>query len=1071
MIPVSRVLFTICFISLCCLSPVWSQPTSEEAAVRVVAEKYFAHYAAQDLNSLLSLWSEQSPDYASLKQNWQRQFATEEYRSNLPVISRLKVEGVKASLRAMVKLTVTDLKNKQTREQQVVCNFSLVREADAWKLWRVTSAENDLAEALLKATTAEEQERLLAEEQELMNSSLLAALKKLADPLTDNGDYAQALRSYQLAARIAERIGDRKGLGIALADVGAIYIGQNRHAQALDSLQKSLAIGEETGDKEVMARVLFMIGNVHRLQNRPDQALMPYHRGLAISEENGDKSLTARITNNLGIIYVSQGRYERALEFYRKSQTLDEAINDKTHLALVFMNLGQLYLEQGRYAQALECLQKSVKINEEIGSAADKEGIAVQLNNIALVYRRQGRYDQALEYYRKSLKVLEEINIPARIAASQNNIGVVYKSEGLYEQSLEWFQKSLKRFEETKDKGGTAMTLNNIGDVYRRQRHFDLALEPLRQSLRLREEAGNRGGIARTLNNLSLLYWDQGNYTEMLEVSRRAARLAEEINAPEDLWVAQENLGRALRALNQPAPARQSFLAAIATIESLRYQVAGGGQQQQSFLENKLSPWLGLIDLLVSQQQYSAALTFAEQSKARVLLDVLQVGRPSLRKSLSPQEQQAEEEQRLRLVALNSQLTSELRRNQPDQVRVRELRASLAQARLGHEALETNLYVAHPELKVHRGEAPVIKTEELAALLPDAASALLEYVVADDQTHLFVITKMADKTEAEVKVYALPIKRAALTGQIEAFRQQLAGRDLGFRAAAAKLYDLLLKPAQAQLKGKTNLILVPDDKLWELPFQALRTNANRFLLEDAAISYAPSLTVLREMMKRRTPNVHAGGTLLALGNPALGQETLARAELTLRDSKLAPLPTAEQEVKALGQLYARNKIYIGSEAREDRVKAEAATARILHFATHGILNNATPLYSHLMLAPGTPNEDGLLEAWELMQMDLQADLAVLSACETARGRYGAGEGMIGLSWALFVAGVPSTVVSQWKVESASTRDLMWQFHRSLQSGKTSKAEALRQAALSLLKQPATSHPFYWAGFVLVGDQR
>jgi CHAT domain-containing protein len=103
-------------------------------------------------------------------------------------------------------------------------------------------------------------------------------------------------------------------------------------------------------------------------------------------------------------------------------------------------------------------------------------------------------------------------------------------------------------------------------------------------------------------------------------------------------------------------------------------------------------------------------------------------------------------------------------------------------------------------------------------------------------------------------------------------------------------------------------------------------------------------------------------------------------------------------------------------------------------------------------------------------MDLQADLAVLSACETARGRYGAGEGMIGLSWALFVAGVPATVVSQWKVESASTRDLMLQFHRGLQSGKTSKAEALRQASLSLLKHPATSHPFYWAGFVLVGDQ-
>src|SRR5262249_55871404 len=135
------------------------------------------------------------------------------------------------------------------------------------------------------------------------------------------------------------------------------------------------------------------------------------------------------------------------------------------------------------------------------------------------------------------------------------------------------------------------------------------------------------------------------------------------------------------------------------------------------------------------------------------------------------------------------------------------------------------------------------------------------------------------------------------------------------------------------------------------------------------------------------------------------------------------------------------------------------------------------MYSHLVLSQGDKNEDGLLEAWELMRMDLHADLAVLSACETARGRFGAGEGVIGLTWALFVAGVPSTVVTQWKVESASARDLMLNFHRHLQApsaaakAPVTKAEALRQAALKLMKKPETSHPFYWAGFVLVGDGR
>jgi len=421
---------------------------------------------------------------------------------------------------------------------------------------------------------------------------------------------------------------------------------------------------------------------------------------------------------------------------------------------------------------------------------------------------------------------------------------------------------------------------------------------------------------------------------------------------------------------------------------------------------------------------------------------------------------------------LNSQLTSEVRRDKPDAAKVAELKRAVEKARLEYEDFETRLYVAHPELKVQRGQAPIIRMEELNALLPDASSALLEYVVGDDETHLFVVTK--GNKDADVRAYTLPVKRSELAKQTEAFRQQLAGRDLGFRSSAVKLYDLLLKPAEAQLQGKSNFVIAADGILWDLPFQALVNGANRFLIEDAAVGYAPSLTVLREMTRRRkVEGAHARpATLLALGNPVIGSETLKRAALTLRDGKLDPLPEAEQEVKALGRLYgvSRSKVYIGAEAREDRVKSEASAAKVLHFATHGIFNNASPMYSHLALADGGANEDGLLEAWELMQLDLHADLAVLSACETARGRAGAGEGMIGFSWAMFMAGVPSIVVSQWKVESAGTRDLMVNFHRGLMSS-TTKTEALRQAALKLMKKPETSHPFYWAGFVLVGDGR
>jgi CHAT domain-containing protein len=189
------------------------------------------------------------------------------------------------------------------------------------------------------------------------------------------------------------------------------------------------------------------------------------------------------------------------------------------------------------------------------------------------------------------------------------------------------------------------------------------------------------------------------------------------------------------------------------------------------------------------------------------------------------------------------------------------------------------------------------------------------------------------------------------------------------------------------------------------------------------------------------------------------------------------LPEAEREVKTLGEIYgARNsKVLTGAAAQEATVKAEAGNYRTLHFATHGTLDNDNPLYSRLLLASSTATEDGFLEAREIMKLNLHADLAVLSACQTARGRVSAGEGLIGMSWALFVAGTPTTVASQWKVDSTSTARLMVEFHRLLsaqesQSGKrVNKAEALRRAALKLASEPKYKHPFYWASFVVVGN--
>jgi CHAT domain-containing protein len=998
-------------------------------------EKYFSLYAAKDLDGLMGLWSQRSPDYASLKQLLQRQFATEDCRFSLPAISRVKVEGEKLSLRAAVSLTASDLKNKQSRERPIVRNFALVREEGKWKVWRYVPAENDLAEALAQAETEMERARLLAEEKELATSELVDALNAQGRRFINQGNYQQALATFHLARGIGEQIGARTALGRALLGIGYVHYAQGDYAQALEFYQKCLANVEAEGDKEGIAVVLNNIGRIHDAQGDYAQALELYQKSLAIHEALGNKEGTATGLGNIGVIYSLQGNLARALEYYQKSLAMSEAIDDKLGFAITLGNIGAIHRKQGNYAQALDYYQKSLAMSEALD---DKIGIAQMANNIGNIHLYQGDYAQSLEYYQKSLAINEGLGANPGIANALNAIGMVQASQGNHAQALENYQKSL--------------TMN--------------------------EAMGDKDGVARALSNIGVSHKKQGRYSQALDFAERASTLARQIGSFEVLCEARVNAGLAYRALNQSDQARQAFEEAIAIIETVRVQVAGGEQEQQRLFENKLSPYLAMVDLLIAQNNPTEALTIAERAKARALLDVLQTGRVNVAKAMTASEQEQERQLNGQLVALNTQISREAARPQPDQARLSELKARLQTARLDFEAFQTNIYAAHPELRAQRGEAQPLKLEEASNLLPDAASALLEYVVTDEVTYLFVVTKAQGKSGVEAQIFTLPVKQAELAKLTERFRRRLAVRDLGFRASAHQLYDLLLKPAQALLRGKANLVIVPDDRLWDLPFQALLAEGNHYVIENSAVSYAPSLTALREMQARRNrrPPGAATSSLLAFGNPVIGQTTIERAALALRGGKLNPLPEAEEEVHALGRLYGatRSKVYIRAEAREDRVKAEAGQARILHFATHGTLNNASPMYSYLALAQGGKNEDGLLEAWELMRMDLHADLAALSACETARGRYGAGEGVIGLTWALFVAGVPSTVVSQWKVESASTRDLMLNFHRQLRAPEAAKAkvtmaEALRQAALKVMKNPETSHPFYWAGFVLVGD--
>jgi CHAT domain-containing protein/lipopolysaccharide biosynthesis regulator YciM len=814
-----------------------------------------------------------------------------------------------------------------------------------------------------------------------------------------------------------------------------------------------------------------------RLRGDFDRALRCYQTQQEISEKIGYQSGLAGASLGIGWMKLQQDDFGQTLLFQQRALALYEAGGDKLGAALTLANLSHPYHELGNYRQAFECANKSLRIYEE---QRHRRGTANALTELAHVYLFQNNHQQALVCYARAFAIYQELG--DKIQATITRFGIVGENVALgnYDRGLETYLELLKQTEDHGDQAGSAAILHSIGSIHFRQGRYAEAMNYYRKSLQAAESVNHNSGATETLASMGEVYLAENKYTEAEPLAERAESLSRQLGDQYFLWYALTIKGYCHLGLNRPAEARLAFAEAISIIEELRLQTAGGVEDRQRHFEQGLNTYHGMLSLLAQQNQIPEALVFAERAKARALLDTLGHEYASVQKAMTADEQERERRLKSEITQLNLRLAHAAQSDKPDAEHIDEIKTRLEKARLDYEAFQTTLYASHPDLKVQRGDAPIIKAEELTSLLPDAASAMLEYVVTDDKTYLFVIVKAPMKAGAEIRAHILPIKREELANHIEAFRLQLASRDLGFRDEARRLYDLLLKPAQAELRGKTNLIISPDDKLWDLPFQALLDGDNRYALEKSAISYAPSLTVLREMMKARRRGAETSrARLLAFGAPSLGEKTAATA---LRGENLDPLPEAEAEVKGLKRLYgaSHSKIYTGAEAREDRAKNEAGDFKILHFATHGVLNNAAPMYSYLALAQGDKNEDGLLEAWELMRMDLRADLAVLSACETARGRFGAGEGVIGLSWAMFVAGAPATVVSQWKVESSATHELMLGFHQSLlaltgliapSKAKITKAEALRQSALKLMKNPGTAHPFYWAGFVLVGDGR
>lgn len=728
--------------------------------------------------------------------------------------------------------------------------------------------------------------------------------------------------------------------------------------------------------------------------------------GAALAQEQSAKTpeQIATALNAEGLALSRQGEHDLALASFEKSLQIRRTLNNPLDVAKTLNNIAAMYQYKAQYDKCLAAHEESLRIKQQLlpqaANDADlKKAIATSNANLGLLHKFLGNLPLAINYYQQGLKSYQELGNTIESTKTLNNLGAVYFEQGLDERALDCYQQALRQ-NAAGTKAGLeqkAQILNNIGQVYLHKKNYALALENCRESLRLREAEGNPDRIARTKMHLARIFLAQKNDTEALQWAEESAQLSVQ-KFPENYWSARSIAGQALLHQKQFARAAEAFTEAITVIENLRTKAALSAEIKQRFFENKITPYLAMVDILVAQNRPTEALAYAERTKARVLLELLA-------------------------------------------------------DRNADKNADRNKDTAIPSVS-----NTVSTIAELETLMPDAKTALLEFIISEEKVYLFALHCPSPRLPPELQVFPLAITKAQLTEEVTRFRREVAERKLSFSASATALYQQLLLPAHAILAGKTSLVIVPDGVLWELPFQALMPAPRHFLLEDFTLAYAPSLTALRAITQRNRTN--APPSLLAFGNPQL---TIAN---------LPSLSQTEQQVRALGALFgpSASRIYLGADASEQRFKAEAANYSIINLATHGIFDDQQPLASRVLLTR-SDSEDGLLEAHEIMQMQLQAQLVVLSACETARGHIGPGEGVIGLTWAFLQAGVPTVVVSQWQVREDSTAALMKRFYQSIKTPSTAitRAGGLRQASLSVMKDTRYRHPFYWAGFVLIGN--
>jgi CHAT domain-containing protein/tetratricopeptide (TPR) repeat protein len=906
------------------------------------------------------------------------------------------------------------------------------------------------------------------------------------------GDYEEAIEFFTKALSLSRKNKETRAEIEALIKLGLLYWNTGRPDDSVDFYKKAQALAENERDEEKKEEIreyiqiydFYQAGKEYRDDYSPakhQKSIESFEKAIALAREIQSKEHELKCLRQLSIAYSELNDLDKFLSLNHTAREIALQINHKQEEGRCLFNIGYYYDEMEDYSQALRDYTEALRIARIV---EDYNYESMCLTNISIIYWDLGNYDKALEFLRDVLRIDREVlEDDAYVAQDLNSIGVTYQKKALQSGNVEDFYNALTNYEESlkiarriKETEIEIEALNNMGFVSIDLERYPEALKYFTQALKKAEENEDDEETANILINIGIVYSRQENYDQAIQHCQRAIETASRTGIGYHLWEAHFEIANAYMKKGDYQNSLKNFKRSIDHLESIRSSIILE-ELKASYLgtDKRLEAYQNTIDLLVKMSRLepeklydSKAFHFLERAKARVFLERLGVFQANITRGVDRELLDEEEKLFSEISSLNSELLKPGLR--PEQEK--DIMDKLSQSEDRLKALKRKIRMSSPAY-ANLKYPQIISLEETQKHMLDSRTAFFEYSLGEINSYAFVITKR------NLKIFPLP-STEKIRSQVKDYLAAIADRENNDFRLGHELFKTLVSPG---LDGKfKKIIFIPDGILHYLPFETLliQEDSRRWLIKDYKIAYAPSISSFREIIEREgARRQKAQKDLLAFGDPYFGpDEERSDAGDKLKNapseisSQFARLQYSGLEIEKISSLFKEQAIDVfkRNEATEEQLKKlDLMPYRILHFATHCIIDDNKPARSHIVFSVGNISaEDEILQTREIFNLELNSDLVTLSACQTGLGQFIRGEGIVGLSRAFFHAGASSAIISLWAVHDQATSQFMGRYYHHLRSSN-SIMDALQKTKLEMIDSGVLSHPYYWAAFVVTGN--